>query len=191
MLIVGDVLVSDELIDKCFCCDLDVCKGSCCIEGDAGAPVKPEEVADLAEHYPIFQKYMTEEGIAVVEEAGDPFAFNDAGEFETPLVPSNKACAFVCYENGMAMCAIEKAFLRGEIPFRKPISCFLYPIRASKVGKYIALNYHHWDICRCARCKGDEIQLPAYKFLKEPLISALGEAWYEELCQAVAERENR
>lgn len=186
MLIVGDVLVSDELIEKCFCCDLAVCKGACCIEGDAGAPVKPEEVSDLSEHYPIFKKYMTEEGISVVETAGDPFVFNGTGEFETPLVPSNKACAFVCYENGMAMCAIEKAFLKGEIPFRKPISCELYPIRASRVGKYIALNYHHWDICRCARTKGDELKLPAYQFLKAPLIRAFGEDWYEELLSLLA-----
>lgn len=185
MLIVGDVLVSDELIDKCFCCDLSVCKGACCIEGDAGAPVAPDEVAELTEYYPTFKKYMTEEGVATIEELGDTFSFNGAGEFETPLVPSNKACAFVCYENGMTMCAIEKAFLKGEIPFRKPISCYLYPIRASRVGKYIALNYHHWDICQCARTKGNQCQLPAYRFLKEPLVRAFGEEWYEELCALV------
>ncbi len=183
MLIVGDVLVSDELIEKCFCCDLATCKGACCIEGDAGAPVKPEEVADLDEHYPTFKKYMTEEGIAAIEECGDTFVFNGAGEFETPLVPSNKACAFLYHEDGVAMCAIEKAFLKGEIPFRKPISCYLYPIRVSRVGKYIALNYHHWNICQCARTKGDALNLPAYQFLKEPLIRAFGEEWYEELCR--------
>ena len=183
MLIVEDVLVSDELIDKCFCCDLAACKGMCCVEGDAGAPLCPDEVGDISEYYPIFKKYMTEEGIAVVEAAGEPVTLNDWGEFETPLVRSDQACVFVCREGETAMCAIEKAFLKGEIPYRKPISCYLYPARASKVGKYTALNFHHWDICACARAKGDTIGLPAYRFLKEPLIRRFGEEWYGKLCQ--------
>lgn len=186
MIIVGDVLVSDELIDKYFCCDLSACKGACCIEGDAGAPVKPEEIADLSENYPIFKKYMTEEGVAVVEANGDPFVFNGNGDFETPLMPSNNACAFMCYDKDVAMCAIEKAFLQGEIDFRKPISCYLYPIRVSKVGKYWALNYHHWNICQCARTYGNTLKLPAYKFLKDPLTQAFGEEWYKELENAVS-----
>lgn len=188
MLIVGDVLVSDELIDRCFCCDLDTCKGACCVDGDYGAPVAPEEVADLDENYPAFKKYMTEEGIAVVEDNGDTFVYDGEGDFATPLVASNKACAFAYFEDGMCLCAIEKAFLNGEISFRKPISCYLYPIRVKKVGNYLALNYHHWDICQCACKKGKELQLPAYKFLKEPLIRLLGEAWYADLEKAVTER---
>ncbi len=187
MLIVGEVLVSDELIEKPFCCDLTACKGACCIEGDAGAPIAPEEVADLTEYYPTFQKYMTQEGIAVVEKSGDTFIFNGAGEFETPLVPDNRACAFVSYEGETAYCAIEKAFLAGEIPFRKPLSCYLYPIRVSRVGRYLALNYHHWDICRCARIHGEALSLPTYQFLRKPLIQAFGEAWYRELEAAVAQ----
>ncbi|MCQ2283874.1 MAG: DUF3109 family protein [Bacteroidales bacterium] len=188
MLIVGDVLVSDELIDKCFCCDLSLCKGACCVEGDSGAPVAPEEVADLDENYPFFQKYMTEEGVATIEDIGDTFVFEGEGEFGTPLVPSSKACAFAFFEDGVCKCAIEKAFLSGEISFRKPLSCYLYPVRVSKVGKYIALNYHHWDICKCACKKGKELNLPVYQFLKEPLIRKFGVDWYEELCRAVAER---
>lgn len=188
MLIVEDVLVSDELIDKCFCCDLAACKGICCVEGDAGAPVKPEEVAELTEYYPTFKKYMTEEGIAVVKEAGDTFVFNGIGEFETPLMSSNNACAFAFQENGVTMCAIERAFLNGEIPFRKPISCYLYPVRVKKVGDYYALNYHHWHICQSACQKGAELGVPAYKFLREPLIQGFGEEWYESLCAAVAEK---
>jgi len=188
MLIIGDFLVSDELIDKCFCCDLSQCKGACCIEGDSGAPVAADELGDLDENYPVFKKYMTEAGVATIEELGDTFVFQGDGEFGTPLMPDNRACAFSFMEDGICKCAIEKAFLNGEIPFRKPISCYLYPVRVSKVGKYTALNYHHWDICRCACSKGKELDLPAYRFLRQPLIDAFGEAWYQELEQAVAER---
>lgn len=188
MLIIGDVLVSDELIDKCFCCDLAQCKGACCIEGDSGAPVAPEELGDLDENYPLFKKYMSEAGVAAVEETGDTFVFQGDGEFGTPLIPDNKACAFSYMEADVCKCAIEKAFLNGEIAFRKPLSCYLYPIRVSKVGKYTALNYHHWDICRSACQNGKEMGLPVYKFLRNPLIRAFGEAWYNELEMAVREK---
>lgn len=181
-------MVSDELIDKCFCCDLSQCKGACCIEGDAGAPVAPEEVGDLDENYPVFKQYMTEEGISTIESLGDTFVFQGNGEFGTPLMPNNNACAFSFMEDGICKCAIEKAFLKGEIIFRKPISCYLYPVRVSKVGKYTALNYHHWEICRSACQKGKEIGLPVYKFLRDPLIRAFGEAWYADLEQAVKDR---
>jgi len=188
MLIVGDVLVSDELVDKCFCCDLSQCEGACCVEGDYGAPLTPDELGDLDENYPVFKKYMTAEGIESVEQNGEMFVFDGAGDFATPLVERTKACAFAFFEDGVCKCAIEKAFLNGEISFRKPISCFLYPIRASKVGKYIALNYHHWDICASACRKGNELRLPIYKFLREPLIRKFGEDWYKELCNAVEQR---
>ena len=189
MLIVEDVLVSDELIDKCFCCDLSQCKGACCVEGDAGAPLAPEEVADLDEHYPVYCNYMTSEGIEAVERNGETFAYDGEGDFSTPLVESSKACAFAFFEDGICKCAIEKAFLNGEIPFRKPVSCYLYPVRVSKVGKYWALNYHHWDICGSACRNGAELGLPIYKFLKDPLVRRFGEAWYEALCEAVAQRQ--
>jgi hypothetical protein len=184
MLIVGDVLVSEELIDKCFCCDLEQCKGICCVEGDSGAPIAPDEVADLEEHYPVFQKYMTEEGVAVVENGGT-FVFNGGDSFETPLMDSNNACAFVFFEDGVAKCAIEKCFRNGEIPFRKPISCYLYPIRISRVGDYDALNYDHWSICRTAVENGNRLKLPVYQFLKEPLIAKYGAEWFEELEEMV------
>ncbi|MBR4135431.1 MAG: DUF3109 family protein [Bacteroidales bacterium] len=184
MLIVGDVLVSDELFERHFCCDLAQCDGQCCIEGDAGAPVAPEEIADLSEYYPVYRKYMTPEGLAAVEACGEPFVFQH-DEFQTPLLAGQGACAFVFYDDGIAKCAIEKAFENHEIPFRKPISCYLYPIRVSRVGKYIALNYHHWGICESACRYGDELKLPVYVFLKQPLIQMFGEDWYQELCETV------
>ena len=179
MLIVGNVLVSEELIDKNFCCDLAQCKGICCVEGDSGAPVAPDEVAELEEYYPDY-----EEGVAVVENGGT-FVFNGGDSFDTPLVESNDACAFAFFEDGVAKCAIEKCFRNGEIPFRKPISCYLYPIRVSRVGDYEALNYDHWSICKTAVENGNRLNLPVYQFLKEPLIDKYGEEWYAELEEMV------
>ena len=184
MLIVGNVLVSEELIDKCFCCDLEQCKGICCVEGDSGAPVAPDEVAELEEYFPAFKKYMTEEGVAVVKDGGT-FVFNGGDSFDTPLMASNDACAFAFFEDGIAKCAIEKCFLNREIPFRKPISCYLYPIRISKVGDYEALNYDHWSICKTAVEYGNRLKLPVYRFLKEPLIPKYGKEWFEELEEMV------
>ncbi len=187
MLIVGNTLVSEELIDKCFCCDISQCKGLCCVEGDSGAPVAPEEVADLEEYFPDFKKYMTDEGVAVVENGGT-FVFNGDDSFDTPLMESNDACAFAFFEDGIAKCAIEKCFLNHEIPFRKPISCYLYPIRISKVGDYEALNYNHWNVCKTAVENGNRLQIPVYKFLKDPLIAKYGEEWYSELEEMVNAR---
>ena len=188
MLIVGNVLVSEELIDKCFCCDLEQCRGECCVAGDLGAPVAPDEVAELEEYYPDYQKYMTEEGVAVVQNGGT-FVFNGDDTFETPLVESNNACAFAVAENGIVKCAIEKCFLNGDIPFRKPVSCYLYPIRIRRVGDYDALNYDHWSICKTAVENGNKLKIPVYRFLKEPLIAKYGESWYAELEEMVALRE--
>ena len=187
MLIVGNVLVSEELIDKCFCCDIEQCRGLCCVEGDMGAPVAPAEVAELEEYYPDFQKYMTEEGVAVVEDGGT-FVFNGEDSFETPLMASNDACVFAYFENGIAKCAIEKCFLNREIPFRKPISCYLYPIRVSRVGDYEALNYDHWSVCRTAVENGNRLKIPVYRFLREPLIAKYGKDWYAELEEMVRVR---
>lgn len=184
MLIVGNVLVSEELIDKCFCCDIAQCKGACCVDGDLGAPITPEEVAEIEDYYPDFQKYMTEEGVAVVENGGT-FVFTGGDSFDTPLMASNNACAYVCFEDGIAKCAIEKCFRNGEIPFRKPISCYLYPIRVSRVGEYEALNYDHWSICKTAVENGNRLKLPVYQFLREPLIAKYGEEWYAELEEMV------
>lgn len=189
MLIVEGVLVSEELIDNYFCCDLNDCKGCCCIEGDVGAPVEPYEVGDLEENYPIFKKYMTPEGVEKVEVDGT-FDYDMEGSFVTPLL-SDEACAYICYdENGVAQCAIEKAFVNGEIDFPKPISCHLYPIRIKKLPDYEALNYHRWQVCSGAVLQGNKLKLPAYKFLKGALTRKYGAAWYEALEKAVEERDN-
>jgi hypothetical protein len=151
----------------------------CCIEGDVGAPLEPEEIADLEDNYPIFNKYMTPEGVEKVEENGT-FDYDMEGSFVTPLL-LDESCAYVYFENDIAKCAIEKAFLNGEIDFQKPISCHLYPIRVTILPDYQALNYHRWGVCESACEKGDALKLPLYKFLKEPLIRKYGELWFNEL----------
>ena len=182
MIIVSGVLVSDELIDNHFCCDIEKCQGECCIEGDVGAPLDPLEIGDLEDAFPFVKKYLTEEGLQKIENDG-VFDNDFDGDFVTPLL-KDEACAYVYYEKDIAKCAIEKAFLNGEIDFQKPISCHLYPIRIKKLPDYEALNYHHWFICGPACEKGEKLKLPVYQFLKEPLIRKYGEAWFKELEKA-------
>ena len=179
MKIIQNILVSDDIFTEHFCCDLQECNGMCCVEGDVGAPLEPEEISDLEDNYPIFKKYMTPEGVEKVEENGT-FDYDMEGSFVTPLL-QDESCAFVYFEEGIAKCAIEKAFLNGEIDFQKPISCHLYPIRVKKLPDYEALNYHRWGVCHSACDNGEALKLPLYKFLKEPLIRRYGELWYENL----------
>jgi len=180
MLIVDHVLVSDDLMEECFCCDLSQCKGYCCIEGDCGAPIDPLEISDLDEYFPIYKKYMLPEGIEKIETEG-VFDCDMEGKFVTPLL-EDEACAFICYnEQGIAQCAIEKAFLAGEIDFRKPISCHLYPVRIKSLPDYEALNYHRWFVCETACKKGEKLKIPVYQFLRDPLIRKYGETWYSNL----------
>jgi hypothetical protein len=179
MKILQNVLISDDIFSVHFCCHIAACHGKCCVEGDAGAPIEPLEITDLEDTYPIFKKYMTPEGIKKVEKSGT-FDFDKEGAFVTPLL-EDESCAYVFYEEKIALCAIEKAFINGEIDFQKPISCHLYPIRVKTLPDYEALNYHRWSVCHSDREKGKAIQLPLYKFLKEPLIRKYGKEWYDQL----------
>lgn len=180
MIIVDNVLVSDELFESQFCCDLNKCKGECCVEGDAGAPVAPDEVGDLEDNYPIFKKYMSEEGIEKVEQEGT-FDYDMEGSFVTPLL-SDERCAYAYYdEDGVVKCAIEKAYRNGEIDFPKPISCHLYPIRIKTLPDYEAWNYHHWFVCADACELGKKLRLPVFRFLKDPIIRHYGEDFYQKL----------
>ena len=182
MIIVQDCILSDDIADARFCCDLAQCKGSCCIEGDCGAPLEENEIPILEHIYPTIKPYMTPEGIAVIEAEGVS-SLDNAEEPCTPLV-NNRECAYVAWgEDGTAYCAIEQAYRDGKIDFMKPISCHLYPIRIDQYGEFSALNYHRWDVCHCAHGKGD----PLYKCLREPLVRRFGQVWYDEL---VAQIEN-
>lgn len=189
MIIVDNVLISDDLISGRFCCDLSACKGMCCVEGDLGAPLEPLEVGEIEEAYPSFQKYLPEENIDKIEEDG-LFDYDPDGHFVTPLLP-DETCVYCYFEEDIAKCAIEKAFLNGETDFQKPISCHLYPIRIKQLPDYEALNYHRWFVCESACEKGEQLHLPVFRFLKEPLIRKYGEAWYEKLERAVLEQSGR
>jgi len=179
MTIIQSILVSDDVFTEQFCCDLQLCNGYCCVEGDAGAPLEPNEISDLEDYYHVFKKYMTPEGIDKVEKDGT-FDYDMEGSFVTPLL-HDETCAFAYIEEEIAKCAIEKAFLKGEIDFQKPISCHLYPIRVKILPDYEALNYHRWSVCKSACENGKALKLPLYKFLKKPLTRRYGEFWYSEL----------
>ena len=184
MIEIDDKIVSADLLRECFACDISRCKGICCVEGNAGAPLEMDEMDVLEELYPIYEKYMTPEGREAIERDG--FAVVDIdGDLTTPLV-NDAECAYSYNEGGVTLCAIEKAYLAGECSWRKPISCHLYPIRVGEYGPYRALNYDRWDVCKMAVLKGQKENLPIYKFLKEPLIRRFGEDWYAEL-ELVAE----
>ena len=179
MIIVGGCIISENIAEKKFCCDLGKCKGCCCIEGDAGAPLEKREISILEKIYPQVKPYMEEKGIAEVEKNGvSALDMND--ELCTPLV-DGRECVYVCWEDGVAKCAIEKAYLDKKIDFQKPVSCHLYPIRVDNYNDFKAVNYHEWDICECAVKLGNEVGEPLYKYLKEPLIRKFGKQWYEEL----------
>lgn len=177
---VGDILISPDIITEYFCCDLDRCKGICCIEGDAGAPVTLDETLSIEDALDTVWNDLSAAAQAVIDKQG--VVYNDIeGELVTSIV-GGKDCVFTCYDNGCCLCALEKAYRKGKTTFCKPISCALYPIRAKKLRNgTIALNYHQWEVCADARAKGKELQLPVYRFLKEPLIRSFGEEWYHEL----------
>ena len=186
MKIVDETIISEDIFEKKFICDLDKCKGACCVEGDAGAPLEPEEVDIIAKYYDVFKAYMTEKGIEQVDNNGF-YVRDDAGTILTPLI-GQRECVYVYFDNGVAKCAIEKAYIEGLIKFKKPISCHLYPIRIIKLDTMEAVNYHDWDICKDACKKGKECNTSAFQFLKEPLIRKYGIEWYYELENMINKR---
>lgn len=177
---VHDKVVSTQIFERKFVCDLNACKGACCIEGDAGAPLSLEEIDILEEELEAIKPYMRPEGLAAVEKSG-VFYIDSDGDAGTTLV-NEKECAFVFFdEQGITKCAIEKANKEGKTDFKKPISCHLYPIRVKQFADYQALGYDVWDICEPACACGDSLDVPVYRFLKEPLIRAFGEEFFNEL----------
>lgn len=181
MIIVDDKLISEDIREKRFVCDLSACKGACCVEGDAGAPLDEEEAHILDEIWPHVKPYLSKKSRKAIKEQGK-WVQDKWGEYETPLL-EGKECAYVIFEHGMALCGIEKAHREGKIDFMKPISCHLYPIRVNhnKTMEVDHLNYDRWDICKPACAHGEKLEVPVYKFLKAPLIRKYGEAWYDKL----------
>ena len=176
----GKTIISEDIIEKDFVCNLSACKGACCVKGDAGAPLDKLETKILEELYPKIKSYLRKEGVAAIEEQGT-FAINEDGEFETPLI-NGEDCAYVIFdEKKVALCAIEEAYNQGEVSFKKPVSCHLYPIRIKDYSEFSAVNYHRWQVCDDACTLGIEMQVPIYKFVKPALIRKFGEEWYAQL----------
>ena len=185
MIQVDDKIISFDVFEKQFVCDLSACKGACCVEGDAGAPLTDNELEVLPNIYNEVKSYMRTEGIAEIEKQGF-FVVDGDGDTTTPLV-NNKECAFVAFdENEIAKCAIEQAYNDGKIDFKKPISCHLFPIRIKEYRDFDAVNYEEINICKPACDCGEQLQIPVYRFLKEPLIRLYGEEWYDKLTEAAS-----
>lgn len=177
---IQDKIVSTQIFEQKFVCDLNACKGACCIHGDAGAPLTIEEASLLEDELENIIPYMRPEGVEAVNNTG-VFYIDQENDFGTTLV-NNAECAFVYFdEKGITKCAIEKAHKEGKTDFIKPLSCHLYPIRVKQFNDFTALNYDVWDICEPACACGSELNVPVFRFLKEPLIRAFGEAFYDEL----------
>jgi len=176
----GKTIVSEDVINKDFVCNLNACKGACCVDGDAGAPIEVDETKILEAIYPKVKPFLRQEGIDVIEKQGVYITTED-GEFETPLI-NGADCAYVIFdEHKTALCAIEEAYNQGEISWKKPVSCHLYPVRVKDYTEFSAINYHKWQICDDACSLGEELGIPVYKFVKEALIRKFGEDWYSEL----------
>lgn len=174
-------LISEDIFEKRFVCDLNACKGACCEQGDSGAPITPEEAAGIEKHYEAIKPYMTGRGKKAVEKQGYSVVDMD-GELVTPLVAEYQECAFAKKDKqGIWKCGIEQAYRNGEIPVHKPLSCHLYPIRVKKMRYHDALNYDQWDVCKPACTCGAKLDVPVFRFLKDPLIRAYGKEWYDEL----------
>lgn len=181
----GKTIVSESIIEKDFVCNLSACKGACCVDGDAGAPLDFEETKILEDIYPKVKPFLRKEGIAAIEAQGTHIT-TAFGDYETPLI-NGADCAYVIYDNKKtALCGIEEAYNQGEISWKKPVSCHLYPVRVKEYSEFSAVNYEQWDICDDACILGKELQVPVYKFVKEALIRKFGKDWYTEL-EKVAE----
>lgn len=183
MLQIGDTLVSLDLAERFFCCDLDACHGECCIEGDAGAPITKNEKKELERLLPEINDELLPQAQEVIRQQGVSYV-DEEGDMVTSII-DGRNCVFTCFApGGMCQCAIEKAYRNGRVAMRKPISCYLYPLRITEYPSFTAVNYHRWKICRPAEALGRKLGLRLYQFLKEPLIQRFGKEWYDELCLA-------
>jgi len=182
----GKTIVSEEIIEADFVCNLNACKGQCCIDGDAGAPLTDEETEILVDIYSDVKPFLSTKGIVAIEDQG-AFVKGEDGEWETPLVNGSE-CAYVIYsEDKIAKCGLEEAYSEGITQWKKPVSCHLYPVRVKEYTELTAVNYHKWEICDPACSLGAELKVPVYKFVKEALVRKFGQQWYAEL-EEIAEK---
>lgn len=190
MIQIDNTLVSLDVIECPFICDLSHCKGACCVEGDSGAPLHKKEIAELEKALPFVWDDLSPQAQAVINKQGVAY-IDQEGEIVTSIV-NNKNCVFTCYDaDGVCKCAVEKAYRAGKISFYKPVSCHLYPIRITEYDTFSAVNYNRWKICKAAEVLGKKEKLPLYQFLKEPLIRRFGEKWFQHLEQVATEWEKQ
>lgn len=182
MIDIDGKVVALDVIEEHFVCDLNACKGICCVEGDAGAPLTEEEIHILEDIYDDVEPFLRPEGRAAIDKQGH-WVIDDDGDYTTPLV-EGKECAYVIFEKGIALCGIEKAYREKKVDFQKPVSCHLYPIRITEYKKFEAVNYDRWPICAPACACGDQLKVPVYKFVKTALIRKYGADWYKQLEEA-------
>ena len=177
---IKDTLVSEALLEEAFCCDLQKCKGACCVEGEAGAPLDEEEVRQLEKHQEELLPFLEAKGRAAIAQQGAAIQ-TPTGDWETPLV-GGKECVYATFdEHGQAHCGIEQAHRAGATSVQKPISCHLYPVRTQAYSEFTAVNYHQWSICSPACQLGAALKLPVYQFTKKALIRKFGQSWFDEL----------
>lgn len=189
MIVIDDKIISDDVVEAQFVCDLTACKGACCVEGEFGAPLDKSELPILDEIYEKVKPYLTPDGIKEIEKQGKYVYIEENDEYCTPLMKKDSGCAWLVHEpTGIVTCGIEKAYRDGVVDWKKPISCHLYPIRVSKKKGFEAVNYERWNVCKAACKNGKALKVPVYRFLKEPLIRKYGEDFYEALDQYVAQK---
>jgi hypothetical protein len=188
MIAIKNTIISDDVLDKKFVCDLNACKGECCVSGESGAPLDEDELPMLMDVLDKVKPYLNAKGLKAIKKHG-PYVLDSDGDYTTTLIGPEAACAFVIYdENKIAKCAIEQAYYDGVVSWKKPISCHLYPIRITRNKTFDAVNYHSWDVCKPACECGAKLEVPVYKFLQGPLIRKYGEDWFKELELVADER---
>lgn len=187
MIIVENAVISDDVKENFFVCNLEKCKGACCVEGDAGAPLEVDELKTLEEIYDDIEPFLTKAGKKVIEKEGK-YAKDQDGDYCTPTIDGRECAYAIRDKRGILKCGIEQAYNAGKTDFKKPISCHLYPLRITPYDHYDAINYHRWHICNPACSLGKELNVPLYRFLKEALIRKYGEEWYGELVEKIEKR---
>lgn len=180
MLQIGDKVLALSLLEEKFVCDLEKCLGACCVQGDAGAPLLDDELPLLDSIFPVLKPYLRTESVAAIESEGTYVTDVSDGEKVTPLL-GGKECVYAVFENGIARCAIEKAWSEGAVPFRKPVSCHLYPVRVKEYEGFTAVNYDRWPVCKPAIANGEKQGVPVFAFCKEGLLRRFGSGFYREL----------
>lgn len=180
MIAIDNVLISDEIIEKKFVCDLSRCRGGCCVDGDAGAPLKQEETRDLEEVYETVKPYLSPDAIKEIEKQGK-YVFDEKNGYTTPTIEGG-ICVYGIEEDGIVKCGIERAYNEHKTNFKKPVSCHLFPIRIQEYDGYEALNYEPREkLCKPACTLGEKLQIPVYRFLKEAIIRKYDVYFYEAL----------